>query len=182
MNKTKKLTLSAALSALIVVILLLGSLVEILDLTTIFLAGLFLVFSVIELEGNWKWMIYAVSSILAILLLPNKFVAVEYTLLGVTVILKSYFERLPSILSWVLKFLSFNILFGVVIALFYLVLGMPYQNEMIFGVTLPAYLIPAVLLFLGNLCFLLYDVLLTRLISVYYYKYRSRVRRWLRLS
>ncbi len=182
MNKTRKTTISAALTALIVVVLWLGSLVEVLDLTTIFIAGLFLAFSVIELEGNWKWMIYTASAILALVLLPNKFVGVEYVLLGVTVILKSYYERRSNILSWVLKFITFNVLFGVVIALFYLVLGMPFQDEVILGITFSAYLIPAILLFLGNICFLLYDILLSRLISIYYYKYRDRVRRWLRLS
>lgn len=182
MNKTKKITISAALVALIVVILWLGSLVEVLDLTTIFICGLFLAFSVIELGGSWKWMIYAASAILATLLLPNKFVALEYVLLGVTVILKSYFERLPSLPSWVLKFVSFNILFGTVIALFYLVLGMPFEDEVLFGITFSAYLIPALLLILGNICFFLYDILLTRMVSIYYMKYRDRVRRWLRLN
>ena len=151
-------------------------------MTVIFLAGLFLAFSVIELEGNWKWSIYTASAILALVLLPNKFVAVEYILLGVTVILKSYYERREGIFSWVLKFVTFNILFGIVIALFYLVLGMPFQDEVIFGFPLSAYLIPAILLILGNICFLLYDILLTRLVSIYYYKYRDRVRRWLRLK
>lgn len=182
MNKTKKLTISAALCALICVMLWLGSLVEVLDLTTIFFAGLFLAFGVIELGGGWKWMIYAGSALLSILLLGNKFVAVEYALLGVTVILKSYFERRSILLSWVLKFVSFNILFGTVIALFYLVLGMPFQEEVILGVTISPYLVPAILLFLGNICFYLYDVLLTRLVSIYYMKYRDRVRRWLRLN
>ena len=182
MNRTKKLTISAALTALIVVILWLGSLVEVLDLTVIFLAGLFLAFAVIELEGNWKWSIYLASAILALILLPNKFVAVEYILLGVTVILKSYYERREGIFSWILKFVTFNILFGIVIALFYLVLGMPFQDEVIFGITFSAYLIPAILLILGNICFLLYDILLTRLVSIYYYKYRDRVRHWLRFK
>jgi hypothetical protein len=59
---------------------------------------------------------------------------------------------------------------------------MPFQDEVIFGIPLSAYLIPAILLILGNICFLLYDILLTRLVSIYYYKYRDRVRRWLRLK
>ena len=182
MNQTKRITISAALCALIYVVLWLGSLVEVLDLTTVFFAGFFLIFAAVELGDSWKWMVYAGSALLTILLLGNKFVAFEYALLGMTVVLKGYFERLPRLISWVLKFVSFNILFGVVIALFYLVLGMPFEEEVILGIAIPPYVVPGLLLALGNLCFYLYDILLTRMVGIYDRKYRDRVRHWLRLN
>jgi hypothetical protein len=179
MRRTKQLTVSAALTALIVVLLYLGSLVEVLDLVTIFLAALFIAFAVIEL-GRWKWMVYAASALLAILLLPNKFVAWEYALVGVLTILKSYLERLTSLVQWVLKLVSFNILYGGMLALFFFLFGMALTPLTVFSFTIPAYLFPAVLFVLGNLCYLLYDFCMTRMITFYFIKYSDRVRRWLR--
>ncbi len=182
MRRTKILTLSAAMTALIVVLMLLGSLVEVLDLVTVFAASLFVVFAVIEFGGAWPWLIYAASSVLALLLVPNPFLPCEFAMVvGLLPMLKSYCERLPGVFSWILKIVSFNLLFGGVIVVFYTLLGMPFEALVIFRITIPAYVVPAILVVLGNICFLLYDILLTRMLIIYYQKYRDRVRRRLRL-
>ncbi len=181
-KRTKILTMSAALVALMVVMMYLGSLVEVLDLVTLFVASLLLVFSVIEFGGGWPWMIYAATAVLSVLLLPNKFCAWEFALIvGVLPMLKNYFEKLPRAACAVLKFVSFNLLFAATLALFYLLLGMQPEPIDLKLFVIPAYVAPAVLVALGNLCFYLYDTLLTRIITLYYQKYRDRVRRWLRL-
>ncbi len=182
MRRTKILTLSAALVALSVVVMLIGSLVEVIDLVMLFVASLALVFAVIEFGGGWPWMIYAATAVLAVLLLPNPFTAWEYALVvGLLPMLKSYFERLPRVVCGVLKYVTFNLLFAAVVAVFYLGLGMPFAAVKLYVVTIPAYFVPAVLAVLGNLCYFCYDTLITRLVRLYYVKFRDRVRRALRL-
>ncbi len=182
MKKTKILVLSAALVALSIVLMLLGSLVEVLDLVALFMASIGLVFAMIEFGRGWPWMIYAATAILSILLLPNKFTACEYAMVvGLLPMLKSYFERLPRVWELVLKYATFNLLFAGTVVVFYFLLGMPYEAITIFSVTIPAYIVPVALFVLGNICYICYDLLLTRLIIFYYAKLRDRIRRALHL-
>ena len=79
-EKTRRLALCAMLSALGVVILYLGSLIEILDLSLAALAPIFVIYVAIELGGYWPWLVYLVTGLLALILLPQKFAAVVYLL------------------------------------------------------------------------------------------------------
>ncbi len=182
MRRTKLLTLSAALTALIVVLMLLGSLVEVLDLVTLFIASLFLVFAVIEFGGVWPWLIYATASVIAFLLVPNPYVSCEFTVVvGLLPMLKNYIEKLPRAIAWLLKIISFNLLFSAAVVIFFTLLGMPFEDINLFGLVIHRYVVPVVLVVLGNICFICYDILLTRMIALYYAKYRDRVKRRLRL-
>ncbi len=181
-NRTKKLTFSAAIVALSVVIMYLGSLVEVLDLVTLFIVSLLLVFSVIEFGGGWPWMTYAATAILAILLVPNPFTKWEFVLIvGLLPMLKSYLEKLPRVIGTILKYAVFNLLFAVTLALFCFIFGMKFEDETVFKITIPAYVVPVALWALSNICFLCYDILVTKMVTLYYLKYRDRVRRALHL-
>ncbi len=182
-QNTKILALSAALVALSVILMYLGALSGVLDIAALYAASLLLVFSVIEFGGVWPWLTYAATAVLAVFLLsPSSFTAWEYVLvIGLLPMLKAYFEKLPRPVALVLKFVAFNLLFGGTLTLFYLVFKMPLEAETVFGLAIPAYAIPALLGVLGNLCFFCYDVLTTRIITLYYAKYRDRVRRALHL-
>ena len=109
-EKTKALTLSAVFSALGVVILSLGSLFELFDLTLTAVASLLIALAVIEIGSFWPFLIYAVTGVLSALLLPNKFPAVVYILFGgLYPIFKEMFERQHSMLiRWLLKLSFFN--------------------------------------------------------------------------
>ncbi len=180
MNRTKKLTLSSALAALAVVVLTLGSLVEVLDLTVVFIASLAVAFAVVELGTPWQWLTYLVSGLLAVLLVPNKFAAVEYAaMVGFLPILKYYVEKLPRALSFFLKIAAFNALYTCVMCVGIWVLGMPMESISIFGITVNPTGVWILLYVLGNIAYILYDYLLTRLSVFYEYKYRKRVQKWL---
>ena len=58
-EKTKKLTLSATLAAMGVVLLIIGGFIEVLDLSMAALASFFCIFAVIEMERGYSWMIFA---------------------------------------------------------------------------------------------------------------------------
>ena len=66
------MALCAVLSALGVVLLYLGSFIEVLDLSVALLASLAIVVLVIERGGAYPMMTYGVTALLSLLLLPNK--------------------------------------------------------------------------------------------------------------
>jgi hypothetical protein len=78
MKSAKRVALSAILCTLGVLFLYIGSVLEILDLTMGALASVIVIFSVIEMGGKSPYLIYAVTSVLSLLLLPNKFPAFLY--------------------------------------------------------------------------------------------------------
>lgn len=172
MKPVRALTLSAVLAALSVLLLFLGSLFDVTDLAAVMVASFFVVLVVIECRGAWPWLLYVSVSVLSFVLLPGRFVSVEYALFGgIWPILKYWLERLPRLPSFLLKLLVGNAL-----AFFAAWLGLKF-----FGLEVPSALwlkIAAVALWEAVL--LLYDLLLTRLIILWCVKYRSRFRRLFR--
>ncbi len=155
------------LSALGVVVLYLGSVIEVLDLTTVAVASMMIFFAVLEMGNPFPYLIYFVTSILSMLLLPSKFGAVFYLLFGgIYPILKSFMERLPRLLAWILKFVYFNAVMTLVIAAS---LYLFHVEDTDVGFNLAFY-------GLGNATFFLYDIASTRLITLYLYKLRKRLR------
>ena len=69
-KKTRNLAISGVLAALGVVILYIGSLIEIMDLTAVFVASFLVVIAILELKAPWHFLLWAVTSLLSLLLLP----------------------------------------------------------------------------------------------------------------
>lgn len=158
MKPIKKLTLSAILAALCVIALYLGSMLRQVQISLVAVAALFPAVSVIHCGYAWAAAVYAVSGTLAALLLPDKACAVWFLLVfGHYGICKSLIERLDKpVLEWVLKLA----VFGVCISLIY------FLFRAFFVGVLPAY--SDWLLLAGLLvCFVLYDIAFSALISFY---------------
>lgn len=154
------------LAALGVVILYLGSLVEILDLSMAAIASLLCIFAVIEYGGSAPWLVFGVTSVLSLVLLPQKTPAVMYAcFFGFYPILKERFEKMRTAVCWVCKEAVFNVSL-VVIFLCFKFLTVAYAD------------IPTVMLVVAAvLCeviFVIYDIALSRLISFYVYSLRKR--------
>jgi hypothetical protein len=161
------MAVSSVLSALGVVMLYLGSMVEVLDISMAVIASLICVFAVIEYGRGYPWLIFSVTAILSLLLLPNKTPAVMYAaFFGFYPIIKEKLERLPRVISWLLKEIIFNVAFAIMVILVMFVFTI---GEV--AIDLP-YILGIVLL--GELTFVLYDVAMTRLISLYIFKLRKR--------
>ena len=170
-TNTKRLTVCAMLAALGVILLYVGSLFELVDISMAVLASLLCVVAVIEYGGSWPWMIYGVTAILSIVLLPNKTPAVFYALFfGFYPILKEKLEKLPKVISWVLKELVFNFALAAM-AIASLLLFFSQNNTLL---TQPIILLA--LFVLAELVFVLYDIAMTRLISFYIINLRRRFR------
>ena len=165
-KKTKRLAFSAILCALGVLMLLLGAIIDVLDLSVTALASLLIVIAFLEFGSRWACLIYAATSLLALLLLPNKFPAFIYAVFaGYYPILKAYIERLPRIPAWSLKVILFNAALTLLLYLSVSVFHLPDTGAAF-----------TVLTYLScNALFLLFDIALTRLISLYLYRLRKQL-------
>lgn len=156
------------LSALGVILLYVGSVIQVADLSMAVLASLLCVFAVIEYGKTAPWLVFGVTSVLSLVLLPQKTPAVVYTLFfGFYPILKERFEKFDRIRCIVFKELVFNA------ALIVILLAMKFLFLEFADIPFMLYLIAIVLC---EAVFLVYDFALTRLISLYVYKLRKRFR------
>ncbi len=167
-EKTRRLALCSLLSALGVILLYLGALIEMLDLTMASIAPLLVVLVIIEVGGYYKWLVYLVTGLLGLLLLPNKTAAVIYLLCtGFYPIAKQLIEsKLPRPLRLVAKLVVFNL--SVLVIWFIIKL---FAIELVFETAW--YFVIAVLEF----TFLLYDYALTRVITLYIRYWRKRLKK-----
>lgn len=138
------------------------------------IAGFLLVTTMVECGDGWAWLSYGAVSFLAIILTPDREAALMYIIFfGYYPMLKKYLERIPSrLLEWTVKILLFIAAvaagyFGAV----YL-LGMNYLMEESNEFGKYSLIITAGL---GTAVFLLYDIALTRVISVYILYLRKRL-------
>ena len=168
-SSTRRLAASAVLSALGVVLLTVGAFVSVLDLSMAAIASLTVVFAVIELKGKYPYLVYFVTSVLSLLLLPSKAPALLFALFaGYYPILKAWLEgRFSRTVSWLFKILTFTVAFALiafvsikVFTLFELTWQWWYAAALAFVVAV----------------FVLYDIALTRLITAYLLRWRRRFR------
>ena len=166
MKKSKKIALCAIFSALSVLMLFAGAVVDVLSMTMTAIASLLISVVMIEIGGVYPWLTWGVTSALSLLLLPNKYPAILYVLImGIYPILKERFERLHYVISWILKFSVFNTgLLLLITATKYIF----YLSDSSADFTIP-------FLILGNLAFFLYDIALSKLILLYIVKGRKRL-------
>ena len=168
--RTKRLTVCAMLTALGVTLSWLGSLVSVLDMCTALFTALLLVPVVIEYGKGYPWGVWLATTVLALLLLPNKTPAAVYLAFGYYPIVKARLERLPTLVMRLLKLLVFIAVDAVLVITSCYLLGVQEQMPVWY---------PAALAALGLLTLGLTDLALTRLITVYLYKYRARVSKWM---
>lgn len=169
-KQTKYLTMSAMLAALGVLILALGSMVEVLDVSAAVLVSLLCVYAVIEMGGAYPWLVWIVTSLLAFLLVPQKTAVLFYAMaFGVYPIIKEKLERCNRTLCIVLKLVVFHACLGLIVLTMWLFFPAMLDMEGLAWLPIALYAMCLVV-------FILYDVLLTRMISFYLFKLRNRFR------
>ncbi len=175
MRRTKKLTLSAILSALGVLLLALGTLSAVLDLTAIALAALLVLFAATELKTPYQLLVAAATATLAFLLLPDKSVALLYLLFGGAYpILKGYAERLPRRLAFFVKLAVYHLLLFAALALLFWLFGLDPSQYSLGGRLSPTLVYVFGIVFLELLLFL-YDLALTRVRLWYLCRLRNKI-------
>ena len=164
----KRIVVTGVLVALSVLILYLGCAIEVLDLTMSAIVSLLVVIIVIEMGYKYAWFAYFSTSILSLLLLPQKTPAIFYAcFMGFYPIIKSHIERLNSaILRWTIKLVAGNAALGAMFLLISLFVPDEFEGGIMLVVTY----------ILGIVAFVMYDVALTKLITVYFVKFRDRIK------
>ena len=168
MRTTKKVTLSAMATALSVVVMLLGSVIETLDLTVCAFASQLVVFIYLEIGTYYPWLVWICTTLTTALIYSGSLVWVEYFLVfGIYPLIKAYIERLPK-WSWlIIKLLYINAMVWALFGVCELLLGIPFFGE-------DSLVMKIVLYVLINVAFVAYDLFITVMVKFYYVKLRSR--------
>lgn len=165
MKASKKIAFSSILTAVSVILMLIGSFFGSLDLTAAALASFCVIMAVAELGYKSAAAVYAAASLLAMLLLPSKTPAVYFmAFFGYYPIVKSLSERLSRVISYVIKYLSFSLSY---VALAVVAVKFFPEAEMSKYVFI-GYFVCAAVLFI-------YDLALTRIIGFYCSSLRKRL-------
>ncbi len=169
-TNSKNIALGGVVAALSLVLMFLTSVLPFGVYAFPTFAGILLVVIVIEIGYSWAVSVFVVVALLSFLFVANKEAALYYAaFLGFYPIIKSLLERInKKWLCYLLKFSIFNIC---VIIAFYIgiaVLSIPSESFKLFGLYLPW-----LFLIIGNIFFILYDVCVTRLVTLYLYKYHK---------
>lgn len=164
MNRTKALAFSAIVSALAVVLLYVGALFDVLDMSASAMASICVLWVMAELGTKWALAVYAATSALALVLLPVKLPAVLFVgLFGYYPLLKAFYERkLRGIFVLGAKFLTLNAVVFVMLCVMRAFAVEVLWFEILLAVTL-------------NFVFLVYDIALTRLLRAYLLVWRKRL-------
>ena len=161
------------LTALGVVALYLGSVFEVMDLSVSCIASLTVLFCSVELGGRYSFAVYAATSILSFILVPNKWIAVYFIMFfGIMPITKKLFEKTGKVFSWVLKIAAFNV---EIFAFYFIAKNLDFFAE---GESGLPYLLA--MLVIANAAFIMADMLYTLLFRLYCKKYRARIRKFLK--
>lgn len=181
MRTSKKITLSAMAAALSAVLLALSSLLGLMELTVGAIASLLVVFIHVEVGAPYQWLVWLVTSLIALLLLPSKTIGFAYLLVfGIYPILKSFIERLPR-WSWlIIKFVYISAILAACIFLSELVLGVGFFADLPELSSTLATLAKIGVVALFYVAFFAYDAFIAVLVRLYYLKYREKFKRLLK--
>lgn len=184
MSVSAKTALGAMVTALSVVILI-PSAVQVFVYALPAMAGMLTMFAVVEIDKKWAIGSYIATSLIGLLFVANKEAVMYYVaFFGYYPVVKAILEsKLPRALEYVLKFLIFNVSIVISGVLLVKVFGMPYND--LLGIDgesafFTKYALP-IMLVLGNLVFILYDVALTRMLTAYLYVWQKRFHKIMRL-
>ena len=171
MKTSVKVALGGVVAALSLVLMFLCSVIPFGTFAFPTFAGMLLILIVINLGYGYAVAVYFVTAVLSFLIVTDKEAVLYYAaFLGFYPIVKSLIERIPSkVVQYIIKFALFNVC---MIAAFYIgisVLSVPKESFMLFGVYLPW-----LFLIIGNGFFILYDLCVTRLVTIYLIKWHNR--------
>jgi hypothetical protein len=167
--QTKKLTLCAMISALGVMIMIMGGLTGVGTYAAPILSGVVLIPIIDEYGLKCSLACWVATGILGLILVSEKELALFYAcVVGWYTCLKSVFDRLTPVIRWVVKAVTFNAAVIAMYGVLFAVIGMENAG---FGKTWMVILS----LVLGNVVFILYDRGLTVLTDVYKKRLRSRI-------
>ncbi len=162
-GRTRYITVTAMLTALTVVLLYISSIIPTGRIGMVAIAGLISAAAVIECGLSAGAACFVSSSLLSMVLLPQKSTAILYLLFfGYYPVLKSLFERLKKrTVEWTFKIVLFNAALSAAYLL--------WRYGFLTGVSFPLWQTVMIYIF-ANIGFIIYDIGFSRL--AYYYATR----------
>lgn len=163
----KKVAYGAVFTALGVILLSAGVLLESLDASLAVAASMLITVAVIEFQSGFSLGIWLAVSLLSLILFPLNSAAWLFGLfLGWYPVFKKRIEQIHYVLAWSVKLSAFNVSAVAYWFVFTKVLMLPFEET---GLLLG-------LLWIGaNAVFVIYDLVLTRMITIYIFRLRSRL-------
>ena len=173
---TKVLSICGLFAALSTVVMLLAH-IGVLTYAVPALAGALLVIIYLELGFKNAFTVYITVSVLSFLLCEKEAWLCYVLFFGYYPVIKAYIEKINNkVFEWIAKISLFSSAFAIILLLATFVLGIPLDT-MGFGV----YYIVG--LFLGlEVMFVLYDIALTKTITLYLLVYREKFRKMMKLK
>ncbi len=178
MNKRKLLSFKVALGGVVAALSLLFMILAGVTSTLVYaipmITGALLMMLVVEFGQGFASLIYVAVSVLSLLLLGNKEAAIMYVgFFGYYPIIKSVLEKhLKGFICWIVKYLIFNV---AMVASYFVttkIFMISFEDIESFG----KFALPLLLLS-GNVLFVMYDIVLTRLVTIYLYRWRKYIKR-----
>ena len=172
-NNALKITLSSAIAALSLVLMLMTGMLPLGTFALPCIAGMIVTSVVIECGYKWAFSVYAVVSVLALIVAADKEAVVYFVMLfGYYPLLKGIFEgRIKNIfVQYVLKYAVFN---AAVISAFFIsifILLVPIEEF-----SIGDYYAPWIFLVAGNIFFILYDKAITSVVTLYIRRLRDKI-------
>ena len=165
-DKTRRMVVSALMSAFGVALLYFGEIVDVLNASMAVLASLCCFFAVIEYGCAYPWLIYAVTGTISAVILPKKEAAMMYILFfGFYPIIKAKAENKGRLVRWIIKEGTFNLALALMLLLYKFVFT-PDVSEP------PLMYIATVVL--AEIAFLLYDKALEKMALLYVRKIKPK--------
>ena len=175
----KRTATGAILAATATVLLIMGGIFEILDMTSAAIASVAILVAYVEFGAKTSLGIFAVSAVLSLILFPMASSTIYFALvLGYYPILKFTFEKKLSKLRWpatLLKFVVFNGGCGIVLFIFSKIYGLDtVLAEFELGIVTGESVMLTLFVML-NVFFIMFDMLLTSLTVIYVKLLRKRI-------
>lgn len=166
-KEIKRIALSAVFSALIVVLILLGTFIELLDITVAAVCALAIYIVLMETKDKYPFLVYLSSSVLSLILTPLSTATLYFVgFFGYYPILKKSLSKQNKHIRKLICVLTFNIVMILMMLLFKTVFAL--QNE-------PP-LMYILLLISSNVFFFCFDYLLDVFSFIYYKKLRDKIK------
>ena len=160
------MTVSSIFSALIVVFIMLGSFIDILDITIAAICTLAVYIIQLEVGGKYPLLVYITSAILCIIFVPMTTTTLYYiSFFGYYPILKKALSKFPKLLRKIICVIIFNVIMILLMLLFKTIFAL--QNEPI--------AIYIVLLITINVFYICFDYLLDVFHIIYIKKLKKLI-------
>lgn len=175
MKQSSKCAIGGIVSALSLVLMISVAIIPFLTYALPAVASVLIAFIVMEIDKKWAFGVYCAVSILGFLLVGDKEVAMMYiAFFGYYPIIKAVFEsKIPTVAGWILKLLLFNVSIAAAYVIMINLMGVTVDEINEYGI-----IAVPVLLGMGSIAFVMYDIALTKIITLYIMKWRKLFKRY----